>query len=72
MATTKHSVTLDEGLVEEALAFVDEGGLSRLLNEALRRQVLVERGRRLVAAFEAENGPIPQVELDYVDAQWPE
>ena len=72
MTTTKRSVTLDEELVAEALDFVDEGGLSRLLNEALRQRVLVERGRRLVAQFEAENGPIPQEMLDYVDEQWPE
>jgi hypothetical protein len=71
MATTKRSVTLDEDLVEEALGFVDEGGLSRLLNEGLRRQVLVERGRQLVAEFEREHGPIPQDALDHVDRHWP-
>jgi len=71
MAMTKRSVTLDEELVEEALGFVDEGGLSRLLNEALRRQVLVERGRRAVAEFEDEHGPIPDEALAYVDRQWP-
>ena len=71
MATTKRSVTLDEELVEEALQFVGERGLSRLLNEGLRRQVLLERGRQLVDAFEAEHGPIDEAALQAVDAQWP-
>lgn len=71
MATTKRSVTLDEGLVEEALTFVGERGLSRLLNEGLRRQILVERGRRLVEAFESEHGAISDSHLADVDVQWP-
>ena len=71
MATTKRSVTLDEELVEEALQFVGERGLSRLLNDGLRRQVLVERGRRLVEDFEAEHGPIDEAALKAVDTQWP-
>jgi hypothetical protein len=71
MATTKRSVTLDEDLVEEAVGFVGERGLSRLLNEGLRRQVLVERGRRLVEAYETEHGEIPAERLADVDAQWP-
>lgn len=71
MATTKRSVTLDEELVEEALGFVGERGLSRLLNDGLRRQVLVERARRLVEAHEAEHGPIDDAALEAVDAQWP-
>ncbi len=72
MARTKRSVTLDEQLVAEALGYVGERGLSRLLNEGLRRQVLVERGRRLVAEFEAEHGPIPDEALAAVDVQWHE
>ncbi len=71
MATVKRSVTLDEELVEEALQFVGERGLSRLLNEGLRRQVLVARAQRLVEAFEREHGPIPDADLAAVDAQWP-
>jgi hypothetical protein len=71
MATTKRSVTLDEELVEEALQFVGERGLSKLLNEGLRRQVLVERGRRLVEQYEAQHGAIPADDLAAVDAQWP-
>ena len=71
MASVKKSVTLDEDLVREALGFAGERGLSRLLNEGLRRQVLVERGRVLVEQYEAEHGPIPQAELDDVDVQWP-
>lgn len=71
MATTKRSVTLDEALVEEALEFVGERGLSRLLNEGLRRQVLVERGRLLVERYEAEHGSIDDADLEVVDARWP-
>jgi len=71
MATTKRSVTLDEDLVEEALGFVGARGLSALLNEGLRRQVLVERGVRLVAEHEAEHGAIPEGDLAAVDALWP-
>jgi hypothetical protein len=72
MATTKRSVTLDEELVAEALGFVGERGLSRLLNEGLRRQVLVERARGLVEEYESEHGPIPDDAVAAVDAQWPE
>jgi hypothetical protein len=71
MARTKRSVTLDEALVEEAIQFVGERGLSPLLNEGLRLQVLVERGRRAVAEFEAAHGPISAQALADVDAQWP-
>ncbi len=71
MATVKKSVTLDKDLVSEAMAYVDERGLSRLLNEGLRRQVLVQRAREAVEAFEAEHGPIPDADLAAVDAQWP-
>jgi hypothetical protein len=71
MATTKRSVTLDEALVDEALEFVGERGLSRLLNEGLRLQVLIERGRKAVEEYEAEHGPISAQALADVDAQWP-
>lgn len=71
MAMTKRSVTLDEALVTEALEFVGERGLSRLLNEGLRIQVLVERGRRVVEEYEGEHGPISAEALADVDAQWP-
>jgi hypothetical protein len=71
MAMVKRSVTLDEELVNEALAFAGARGLSAVLNEGLRRQVLVERARRLVERFEAEHGPIPDDDLAAVDAQWP-
>lgn len=71
MATVKRSVTLDEELVEEALGFVGERGLSRVLNEGLRRQVLIERSRRLVAEHEAQAGPIGAEALAAVDRQWP-
>ena len=71
MATVKRSVTLDEELVAEALSFTGERGLSRLLNAGLRGQVLLERGRVLVEQFEADHGPIPEADLEAVDAQWP-
>jgi Arc/MetJ family transcription regulator len=71
MAVVKKSVTLDEDLVAEAQEYLGEGGLSQLVNEGLRRQVLVERARRAVAAHEAEHGPIPSGALADVDAQWP-
>lgn len=71
MATTKRSVTLDEALVAEALEFVGERGLSRLLNEGLRLQVLIERGRKAVEEYEAEHGSISAQALADVDAQWP-
>jgi len=71
MATVKRSVTLDQELVDEALAFVGERGLSRALNDGLRHQVLLERGRQLLAAYEAEHGPISAETLATVDAQWP-
>lgn len=71
MATVKKSVTLDEELVAEALQYAGGRGLSALLNDGLRLQVLAERGRRLVADFEAEHGPISDRALASVDAQWP-
>ena len=71
MATTKRSVTLDEELVAEALQFVGERGLSRLLNDGLRREVLLHRGRKLIEDYEAEHGAITDEELSAVDAKWP-
>lgn len=72
MAVIKKSVTLDAELVEEAQRYLGEGGLSRLVNEGLRQQILIHRGRAAVAAYEAEHGPIPAEVLDAVDAEWPE
>jgi Arc/MetJ family transcription regulator len=71
VAVVKKSVTLDEELVAEAQEYLGEGGLSQLVNEGLRRQVLVERARRAVAEHEAEHGTIPDDALADVDAQWP-
>lgn len=71
MPVVKKSVTLDAELVAEAQEYLGAGGLSRLVNEGLRQQVLVERGRRAVAAFEGEHGAVPDEALADVDAQWP-
>lgn len=71
MRVVKKSVTLEAELVEEAQLYLGEGGLSRFVNEGLRRQLLVERGRRAVVDYETEHGPIPEDALAAVDAQWP-
>jgi hypothetical protein len=67
MSTTKVSTTLTEEHVAEAKARVGERGFSRYLDEALARQLQVDRLADLEQQLEDEFGPIPRTVQDQVD-----
>lgn len=72
MSTTKVSTTLTEEHVAEAKARVGERGFSRYLDEALARQLQVDRLADLEQQLEDEFGPIPRTVQDQVDLlEWP-
>lgn len=70
MATTKISVSLPTELVEQARAAA-QGNLSAFVSRAVEDRLLIENGRRAVAAYEDEMGPIPEDLMAEVKAQWP-
>ena len=72
MSTTKVSTTLTEERVTEAKARVGERGFSRYLDEALARQLQVDRLADLEQQLAGEFGPIPLAAQDQVDEmEWP-
>ncbi len=72
MSTTKVSTTLTEERVAEAKARVGERGFSRYLDEALARQLQVDRLADLEQQLAGEFGPIPRAGQDEVDEmEWP-
>ncbi len=69
MPKVTRSFTLDAEVVEAAAAIAPEGNLSRLVNEALTREVKLANYRRFVDEFIEEVGPIPpEIQAD-IDAQ---
>ena len=72
MSTTKISTTLDSRRVAEAKARVGERGFSRYLDDALARQLQVDRLVELETALERDYGPIPpDVQREVDEQQWP-
>lgn len=72
MSTTKVSTTLTQERVAEAKARVGERGFSRYLDEALARQLQVDRLADLERQLEDEFGPIPSAVQRGVDEmEWP-
>lgn len=72
MSTTKVSTTLDSERVAEAKARVGERGFSRYLDEALARQLQLDRLAELESDLEREFGPIPPaVQREIDDLRWP-
>lgn len=72
MSTTKVSTTLDSKRVAEAKSRVGERGFSRYLDEALTRQLQVDRLLELERDLESRFGPIPTAVQREIDEQrWP-
>jgi len=72
MGMKKVSVTLDDKLVVEAKSQVDEGGFSRILNDALALYLQRRRLEALERELAREFGPIPDEVRREVEAQeWP-
>lgn len=70
MQSSKVSVTIRSDLLEEARGLAG-GNLSAFVNNAVEHRVLLERGRRAVAAYEAEYGTIPEELVAEALARWP-
>jgi hypothetical protein len=70
MSVRKLSVALDEVVAEEAAALARGAGrsLSAWLNRAAAREIILQRGRAAVRAWELENGPFTDDELAAADA----
>jgi post-segregation antitoxin (ccd killing protein) len=69
-STEKISITLDEGLLEEARARAGDN-LSRWIAGAISTQVLLERGREYLREREGERGPLSEELLEEVRRVWP-
>jgi hypothetical protein len=70
VAQVKKSVTLDVDVVQEVEQLVGPRGFSAFMNESAKLRLLVERGRAAVRAYEAEQGPLGDDDLDAVDRHW--
>ena len=73
MASEKRSISFDETVLREAEQLVAAGGgnLSAFVNAAVLRELRVARGREVLAADEAEFGPVPEDVRAAVAKQWP-
>ncbi len=71
MATEKVSVSLDDRMVADARDRVGGRGLSRYMNNALRRQLQRDRIQDLLAELDEEMGPIPEHVMEEVRDLWP-
>lgn len=72
MRTEKVSLSLDADLLAEARRRAQGRSLSGYVNEGLRRQVLADRQRELLEAWEKEFGPIPEEALAEMGDLWPD
>ena len=72
MAVEKVSLSLDARLLAEARRAAGPRGLSTLVNDAIRIKLQHERLRALLAAMDAEFGPVPAQELERARRTWPE
>ena len=72
MSTTKVSTTLNQKRVAEAKARVGERGFSRYLDDALARQLQLDRLTDLERELEHEIGSIPpDVQREVDEMEWP-
>jgi uncharacterized Rmd1/YagE family protein len=69
MPKVTRSFTLDAEVVEAAAEIAPEGNLSRMVNEALSREVKLANYNRLVDDLLEEVGPIPPEVSAEIDAQ---
>ena len=73
MAVEKLSISFEPELAHQLREEARSSGrsVSALVAEAVERNLRLARGRRLIAEWEAEHGPITEAELEEVRARWP-
>jgi hypothetical protein len=73
MASQKRSISFDDSVLAEAERYASAhgGNLSAFVNAAVLRELRVARGVELLAADEAELGPVPEPVRAEVAAEWP-
>lgn len=72
MTVEKVSLSLDPDMLAEARRLAGRGGLSALVNEALRVRLQQVRVARLLDEMDAEFGPIDPDVVEEVAREWPE
>ena len=72
MTVEKVSLSLDPELLAEARELVGRGGLSALVNDALRLRLQHVRVTRLLDEMDEEFGPVPAAVAEEVAEQWRE
>jgi len=70
VASQKRSISFDESVLAEAERR-SAGNLSAFVNAAVERELRVARGTELLAADEAELGPVPESVRAEVAREWP-
>jgi hypothetical protein len=71
VAVEKVSLSLDPDVVAEARELAGRGGLSALVNEALRVRLQQVRVSRLLDEMDAEYGPVADHVTEEVSREWP-
>jgi hypothetical protein len=72
VAVEKVSLSLDPALVAEARQLAGRGGLSSLVNDALRVRLQHLRVSRLLDEMDLEYGPVPVEVAEEVAREWAE
>jgi hypothetical protein len=70
VASQKRSISFDESVLREAERHA-AGNLSAYVNAAVQRELRVTRGRELLAADDAELGPVSERVRREVASEWP-
>lgn len=70
MTVEKVSLSLDPDVVAEARELAGRGGLSALVNDALRVRLQHMRITRLLDAMDDEFGPVPDDVVEEVGHTW--
>jgi hypothetical protein len=71
VAVEKVSLSLDPDVVAEARELAGRGGLSALVNDALRVRLQHLRVARLLDEMDTEYGPVPDAVMEEVRREWP-
>jgi hypothetical protein len=71
VAVEKVSLSLDPEVVAEARELAGRGGLSALVNDALRVRLQHVRVSRLLDEMDAEYGPVSDAVKEEVRREWP-
>ncbi len=72
MTVEKVSLSFDPALAERARRAAEARGqsLSAFVAGAVEHRLKLEEGRKLLQAWEAEQGPVTEGELDRVRSKW--